>query len=77
MNQGSPEISQVFTSETKECFSGGSFAQIKALSSYKGMNLHLCWWHGSQAQALKGALWASLPLWKASGTNCIFGASTT
>lgn len=49
----------------------------RALSSQQGMNFHPCWWHGSQAQALKGALWASLPLWKACGTHCIFGASPT
>lgn len=33
-------------------------------------------WHGPEAQAPKGALWASLPLWKASGTHCVFGVST-
>lgn len=32
-------------------------------------------WHGPKAQAPKGALWASLPLRKASGTHCVFGVS--
>lgn len=34
----------VFTSETKECFSGASLPRPRALSSHKGMSLHLCWW---------------------------------